>query len=112
MCFSLFLFYSCGPSRLVGSWEFIEIYDGVVTKIDTLKDKKNNSRYGTGTLNFRKDGFFTSMETEGNYQKKNKILKMKYPGLDTVVMNISYLKKNYLLLSTGKNSKTWFYRKK
>ncbi len=37
---------------------------------------------------------------------------MKYPALDTVVMNISYLSKDYLLLSAGKDPKTWFYRKK
>ncbi|MGN7757371.1 hypothetical protein ACTJIV_07820 [Chryseobacterium sp. 22532] len=110
--FSILLLSSCGSSKLLGSWEFIDLYDGVVTEIDSLKSKENNSRYGTGTLTFDKDSSFTSMEEKGSYQRKNKILKMKYPALDTVIMNISYLSKNYLLLSAGKYPKTWFYRKK
>ncbi|MCT2564307.1 hypothetical protein [Chryseobacterium herbae] len=110
--FSFLSLSSCTSSRLLGSWEFIDLYDGVVTEIDTLKSKENNSKYGTGTLTFNKDNFFISMEESGSYQRKNKTLKMKYPAVDTVVMNISYESKNYLLLSAGKDPKTWFYRKK
>ncbi|WP_167375212.1 hypothetical protein [Chryseobacterium oleae] len=83
-----------------------------MTEIDTLKSKENNSKYGTGTLTFNKDNSFTSMEESGSYQRKSKTLKMKYPAVDTVVMNISYVSKDYLLLSAGKDPKTWFYRKK
>ncbi|SFM97591.1 hypothetical protein SAMN05421594_0034 [Chryseobacterium oleae] len=110
--FSFLFLSSCTSSRLVGSWEFIDLYDGIVTEIDTLKSKENNSKYGTGTLTFNKDNSFTSMEESGSYQRKSKTLKMKYPAVDTVVMNISYVSKDYLLLSAGKDPKTWFYRKK
>ncbi|WP_072923898.1 hypothetical protein [Chryseobacterium sp. OV279] len=110
--FSFLFLSSCTSSRLLGSWEFIDLYDGVVTEIDTLKSKENNSKYGTGTLTFNIDNSFISMEESGNYRRKNKILKMKYPAVDTVVMNISHISKDYLLLSAGKDPKTWFYRKK
>ncbi|MGK6340950.1 hypothetical protein ACMGDK_01850 [Chryseobacterium sp. DT-3] len=83
----------------------------MLIKVDTLKSKENNSSHGTGTLILRRDGSFTSMETGGNYQKKDKILKIKYPDLDIVAMNISDLSTNYLLLSTGKTPKHGFTKK-
>jgi hypothetical protein len=41
------------------------------------------------------------MDLKGTYQKSKDLLKLKYTtDKDTVVMNISYLDKNYLLLSS------------
>ncbi|WP_157967968.1 lipocalin family protein [Chryseobacterium elymi] len=113
VCLFLFLLSSCKSSSLLGPWEFIDVYEGKLTKIDTLQSKKNNSKYGTGVLEFNKDNSFTSLGNKGKYSKDDQKLKMKYDdGQDTVVMNISYLSKNYLLLSNGNSPKTWFYRKK
>lgn len=105
---------SCRSKNVVGSWEFIEVYkDVVINTIDTLKAKDNNSQKGTGTLVFNDNQTFTSMDLKGDYQKKDNLLKLKYTtDKDTVVMNISYLDKNYLLLSSrSEKPTTWFYRK-
>ncbi|SHF84268.1 hypothetical protein SAMN02787073_3077 [Chryseobacterium vrystaatense] len=111
--FTFILLSSCSSSRLLGSWEFIDLYDGELTHIDTLKSKENNSRYGKGMLTFYKDHSFSSLESTGKYREQHQKLKMKYSdGADTIVMNISYISRNYLLLSAGKQPTTWFYRKK
>lgn len=105
---------SCKSKNIIGSWEFVEVYEGVIiNNIDTLKSKENNSRKGTGILKFKDNQTFTSMDHKGDYQKNRNILKLKYStDNDTVLMNISYLDKNYLLLSSEKgNPTTWFYRK-
>lgn len=113
LCFSFILWSSCTSSRLQGSWEFIDLYDGELTHVDSLKSKENNSTYGKGILTFYKDHSFSSLESTGQYREDRQKLKMKYSdGADTVVMNISHLSRNYLLLSAGKQPKTWFYRKK
>jgi len=110
----LIIIYSCKTKRLIGSWEFIEVYEGVtVTKTDILKSRKNTSVKGEGVLIFNDDSTFSSMDSKGKYIKKGMILKMKYPEIkDTVSLKISYIDKNYLLLSAIKNKPvTWFYKK-
>lgn len=105
---------SCKSKNVVGAWEFIEVYEGVVINtIDTLRIKENKSQKGTGTLVFNDNQTFTSMDLKGTYQKSKDLLKLKYTtDKDTVVMNISYLDKNYLLLSSlSERPTTWFYRK-
>lgn len=111
--FSLFFAFSCAPTQLVGSWEFVEIYNGEVHQIDSLKKKNNISKFGTGILTFYKDKTFNSLGDIGNYQLKNNVLEMKYDdSKDTIPMKISYISKEYLLLSSMKNSlKTWVYKK-
>lgn len=104
---------SCSSNKLIGSWEFIELYEGTVPKIDSLKSKQNDSKYGTGILSFHQDNSFTSKELTGNYQNKNTLLKMKYSeGKDTVQMKISFINKDYLMLSsTSEKPNTWFYKR-
>jgi hypothetical protein len=63
--FLLLFAASCSSNKLSGSWEFIDIYDGEIHQADTLKTKKNNSRYGTGILTFYKDKTFSSMGIAG-----------------------------------------------
>lgn len=104
---------SCSSKRLIGSWEFIELYEGTVPKIDTLKNKQNHSKYGTGILSFHQNNSFDSRDLTGNYQSKNTLVKMKYSeGKDTVQMKISYINKDYLLLSSmSEKPYTWFYKR-
>lgn len=111
--FLLFLTASCSSNRLYGSWEFIDIYDGEIHQTDTLKNKTNNSRYGTGVLTFYQDKTFSSMGNKGTYQIENNLLKMQYNDDENVTpMKISGVSKNYLLLfSMSGSPKTWFYKK-
>ncbi|AZB11233.1 hypothetical protein EG344_21545 [Chryseobacterium sp. G0162] len=104
---------SCSSNKLIGSWEFIELYEGTVPKIDTLKNKQNHSKYGTGILSFHQNKSFNSKELTGNYQNKDTLLKMKYnEGKDTVKMKIAYINKEYLLLSSiSEKPNTWFYKR-
>ncbi|QBJ85524.1 hypothetical protein DDI74_04295 [Chryseobacterium gleum] len=41
--FLLFLTISCSSNKLSGSWEFIDIYDGEINRVDTLK--KQNKQF-------------------------------------------------------------------
>ncbi|MCA6066460.1 hypothetical protein JI747_004660 [Chryseobacterium sp. RG1] len=67
----VFLFLSsCKSKNVVGAWEFIEVYEGVINNTDTLKAKENNSKKGTGTLIFNDNQTFTSMDLKGDYRKK------------------------------------------
>lgn len=111
--FLLFLTISCSSNKLSGSWEFIDIYDGEINRVDTLKNKTNNSRYGTGILTFYRDETFTSMGNNGTYQIENNLLKMKYNDDEkTIPMEIFYISKEHLLLfSMAGSPKTWFYKK-
>lgn len=104
---------SCSSNKLIGSWEFIEAYEGTTPNIDTLKNKQNHSRYGNGILSFYGNNSFTSKELTGNYVYQNKLLKMKYSdGKDTIQMKVSYINKDYLLLSSGSEKpNAWFYKK-
>jgi len=112
-CFALLLLSSCKTQKLEEDWEFIEVYSGIINHVDTLKDKENHSKAGTGTLIFHKNGSFASMENKGNYWKMKDVLKMKYDqDKDTIVMKVSYVSRDYLLLSDEKNPTTWFYRRK
>ncbi|MDR6370238.1 hypothetical protein J2795_001219 [Chryseobacterium bernardetii] len=112
-CFLLLLMASCSSNKLSGSWEFIDIYDGEIRNTDTLKNKTNNSRYGTGVLTFYRDKTFSSMGNSGIYQVDSNLLKMKYNDNENVTpMKISSVSKNYLLLfSMAGSPKTWFYKK-
>lgn len=111
--FVLLSIFSCSSNKLVGSWEFIELYEGAIPKIDTLKNKQNRSRYGNGILSFHKNNSFTSKDLTGNYLHKGNLLKMKYSdGKDTAQMKISYINKDYLLLSSiSEKPVAWFYKK-
>ncbi|MDR6458303.1 hypothetical protein J2786_001396 [Chryseobacterium vietnamense] len=111
--FLLLLMASCSSNKLSGSWEFIDIYDGEIRNTDTLKNKTNNSRYGTGVLTFYRDKTFSSMGNSGIYQVDSNLLKMKYSDDENVTpMKISSVSKNYLLLfSMAGSPKTWFYKK-
>lgn len=111
--FLLFLIISCSSNKLSGSWEFIDIYDGEINQTDTLKNKTNNSRYGTGILTFYQDKTFTSMGNSGTYQIGNNLLKMKYNDDENITpMKISRVDRNHLLLfSMAGSPKTWFYKK-
>lgn len=111
--FLLLFVVSCSSNKLYGSWEFIDIYDGEISNTDTLKNKTNNSRYGTGVLTFYQDKTFSSMGNKGTYQIENNLLKMKYNDDENVTpMKISGVSKNYLLLFSMTGSpKTWFYKK-
>lgn len=104
---------SCSSGKLIGSWEFIEAYEGTIPKVDTLKTKQNHSRYGNGILSFYSNNSFTSKELTGNYVHQNNLLKMKYSdGKDTVQLKISYINKDYLLLSSGSEKpNAWFYKR-
>ncbi|PJJ67000.1 hypothetical protein CLV73_0995 [Chryseobacterium geocarposphaerae] len=105
---------SCKSRNILGSWEFIEVYEGIViNNIDALKTKENNSEKGMGILVFNDNQTFTSMDLKGNYQKTKNLLKLKYTiDKDTVLMKISYLDKNYLLISSiSERPTSWFYRK-
>ncbi|MFC3157708.1 hypothetical protein SAMN05443633_10446 [Chryseobacterium arachidis] len=109
----LFL-HSCKSAGIVGSWEFIEVYDGVViNNVDTLKLKQNNSKYGTGKLIFNKDHSLISMNSPGSYEQKGDQLMIKYNGAEKPAsLKISYVDKDFLLLSSEKEvPATWFYRK-
>ena len=107
------LLSSCKIQKLEGDWEFIEVYSGIINHVDSLKDKENHSKAGTGILIFHKNGSFASMENKGNYWKMKDVLKMKYSqDKDTIVMKVSYVSRDYLLLSDEKNPTTWFYRRK
>lgn len=117
-CCIIFLFLlivcSCKSDKIVGSWEFIEVYQGTeITQINTLKLKKNTSVKGRSLLIFNNDNTFSSLESKGNFLKYGKILKMKYPELkDTTSLQISYIDKNYLLLSSVKGKyTTWYYKR-
>lgn len=105
--------FSCSSSKILGSWKFIEVYDGEIRHIDHLKMKNGHSKYGSGILTFHQNGTFSSMEDTGNYQQKKAMLMMKYKeGTDTAQMKISYLSHEYLFLySTTKAPKTWVYKK-
>ncbi|QRA42874.1 hypothetical protein [Chryseobacterium cucumeris] len=111
--FLLLFAVSCSSNKLYGSWEFIDIYDGEISNTDTLKNKTNNSRYGTGVLTFYQDKTFSSMGNNGIYQIENNLLKMKYNDDENITtMKISSVSKNYLLLfSMAGSPKTWFYKK-
>ncbi|MDR6486915.1 hypothetical protein J2799_001400 [Chryseobacterium vietnamense] len=111
--FLLLLMASCSSNKLSGSWEFIDIYDGEIRNTDTLKNKTNNSRYGTGVLTFYRDKTFSSMGNSGIYQVDSNLLKMNYNDDENVTpMKISSVSKNYLLLfSMAGSPKTWFYKK-
>lgn len=113
LCFALLSVFSCSSRKLVGSWEFIDIYDGEIRQTDTLKTRTGNSRYGAGILTFYQDKTFTSIGNSGTYQAENDLLKMKYSDAeDTVSMKISHLSKDELLLfSITGSPKTWFYKK-
>lgn len=45
LCFALLCIFSCSSRKLVGSWEFIDIYDGEIRQTGTLKTRTGNSRY-------------------------------------------------------------------
>ncbi|MGG1922418.1 hypothetical protein AB1278_11470 [Chryseobacterium sp. NRRL B-14798] len=111
--FLLLFVVSCSSNKLYGSWEFIDIYDGEISNTDTLKNKTNNSRYGTGVLTFYQDKTFSSMGNKGTYQIENNLLKMRYNDDENVTpMKISSVDENYLLLfSMAGSPKTWFYKK-
>jgi hypothetical protein len=112
--FVILFLSSCKSRSIVGEWEFVEVYEGVVIhNIDTLKAKENSSKKGTGILTFYDDQTFTSIDLKGGYQKERNLLKLKYiTDKDTVLMKISYLNRNYLLLSSiSEKPNTWFYRK-
>ncbi|MDH5033104.1 MULTISPECIES: hypothetical protein [Chryseobacterium] len=111
--FLLLFAVSCSSNKLSGSWEFIDIYDGEISNTDTLKNKTNNSRYGTGVLTFYQDKTFSSIGNNGIYQIENNLLKMKYNDDENITtMKISSVSKNYLLLfSMAGSPKTWFYKK-
>lgn len=111
--FLLFLTASCSSNKLSGSWEFIDIYDGEINKIDILKNKTNNSRYGTGILTFYQNKNFISMGNKGTYHVENNVLKMKYNDDEKVTpLKISYINKDHLLLFSMIGSpKTWLYKK-
>ncbi|TZF98747.1 hypothetical protein FW781_02135 (plasmid) [Chryseobacterium panacisoli] len=111
--FLLLFAASCSSNKLIGSWEFIDIYDGEIRQADSLKAKTNNSRYGTGILTFYQDKTFSSMGNSGTYQIKNNLLKMKYSDAEnTVSMKISNVSKyDLLLFSMSGSPKTWFYKK-
>ena len=105
---------SCKSNKILGSWEFIEVYQGVEIKnVDTLKLKQNTSKKGSGILSFNENQTFTSLESKGDHKIEGKVLKMKYVELkDTISLKVSYLDKDYLLLSSFKNMPTtWFYKK-
>ena len=104
---------SCSSNKLIGSWEFIDAYEGTIPKVDTLKNKQNHSRYGNGVLSFHKNNSFTSKELTGNYTHQNNLLKMKYSdSKDTLQMKISYINTDYLLLSSvTEKPNTWFYKR-
>jgi len=109
----LFL-YSCKSAGIGGSWEFIEVYDGfVINSVDTLKLKQNNSKYGSGKLIFNKDHSLISMSSPGSYEQKGDQLLIKYNGVEKpALLKISYIDKDFLLLSSEKEvPATWFYRK-
>ena len=105
---------SCSTNKLIGSWEFIEVYEGVIPKVDTLKNKQNQSKWGTGVLEFYSNRYFVSMDQRGRYQNEGKWLKMKYNNSkDTTRLKISYINKDYLLLSsTSEKPNTWFYKRR
>jgi hypothetical protein len=111
--FLLLFATSCSSNKLSGSWEFIDIYDGEIHQTDTLKTKKNNSRYGTGILTFYKDKTFSSVGDSGTYQVENNLLKMKYnDDKESTSMKISGISNDHLLLfSLAGSPKTWFYKK-
>lgn len=113
LIFALLSVFSCSLNKLVGSWEFIELYEGVIPKIDTLKNKQNRSRYGNGILSFHKNNSFSSKELTGGYLHQNNLLKIKYADdKDTTQMKISYISKDHLLLSSLSGKPTaWFYKK-
>lgn len=113
LIFALLSVFSCSSNKLVGSWEFIELYEGVIPKIDTLKNKQNRSRYGNGILSFHKNNSFSSKELTGGYLHQNNLLKIKYADdKDTTQMKISYISKDHLLLSSLSGKPTaWFYKK-
>ncbi|WP_312075956.1 hypothetical protein [Chryseobacterium sp.] len=95
---------SCRSNNIVGAWKFIEVYEGVeITNVDTLRSEVNISRRGKGVLTFNKNKSFTSEESKGYYSRNRDTLRMKYSELkDTSHLKISYIDKNFLLLSSVK----------
>ncbi|MDR6547005.1 hypothetical protein J2810_003075 [Chryseobacterium rhizosphaerae] len=111
--FLLFLMFSCSSNQLIGSWQFVDVYDGEKLEVSPLIQEEKTSQHETAVLTFHKNRSFSSMDDSGVYQKKNNILKMKYNDLkDTAQMKITYINHDYLLLfSMTKNPKTWLYKK-
>ncbi|MPS64346.1 MAG: hypothetical protein DI622_07540 [Chryseobacterium sp.] len=69
---------SCKSKNILGSWEFIEVYEGIViNNIDALKTKENNSEKGMGILVFNDNQTFTSMDLKRELSKNEKLTKVK-----------------------------------
>jgi hypothetical protein len=131
------IFSSCSNSKIGNSkanftteklcnvWQYVNSYDGILTKIDTLSKEGKKFKYSTPTLTFRKDGTFQNYQ--GDYQdngifvfdEKSGILKDFYNMGSTKVESqsrITYLDNEYMLMVVFENEKestsTFFYKKR
>ena len=115
----------CAINELYGQWIFINIYESKLTKIDTLKKEPYKSLYGTSIWTYNKSGTFINdqgdYETKGNFIMDSKRCKVKIfdnngEKGDTLVFEITYLDKQYLMLffnnKDGQIGTTYFYKRK
>jgi hypothetical protein len=111
--------------KFCNEWLYINSYEGIVTKIDTLNKEVKKYKYYTPSLTFRKDGTYRNYQ--GDYQdngkytfeEKSGVIKKFYNMGSTKVENVSrltYLDNEYMLMVVFENDKestgTFFYKKK
>lgn len=109
--------------KLCNKWLYINNYDGVVTKIDTLKKEVKKYRFYTPSFTYRLDGSYTNYQ--GDYsdngtftlEEKTGIINCRY-NMGSIKKEaksrITYLDDEYLLIVVFENeieSRTFFYKK-
>ncbi|MEO8234340.1 MAG: hypothetical protein ABI549_02900 [Flavobacterium sp.] len=131
------LFSSCNSTKIENSktnfsleklcdeWLYVNSYEGILTKIDTLNKEVKKYKYYTPSLTYRKEGTYTNYQ--GDYQdngtfifnKKTGIIKEFYNMGSTKVESqsrLTYLDNGYLLMVVFENEKestsTFFYKKR
>ena len=58
--------------KLCNKWLYIDSYEGIITKIDTLNKEVKESKYGIPFLIYRKDGTYTNFQ--GDYRDNGKYI--------------------------------------
>jgi hypothetical protein len=110
----------CLSEKLYGEWIFINVFNGKLTKIDTLSKNSFVSNYGTPTWSYLKSGRYINnqgdYQTEGRYAVdfKNCIIKTfddNGSKGDTLTFEVLYLDNWYLMVSPINENISYFYKK-
>jgi len=131
------LFSSCNSTKIENSkanfplekfcnvWLYVNSYEGVITKIDTLKKEVKKHKYYTPSLTYRKDGTYTNYQ--GDYQDNGTYIFNKTTGIIKEFYNmgstkvesqsrLTYLDDEYMLMVVFEDQKestsTFFYKKR